>query len=631
MVSTRTMGAATTRTMSRRRTTSVDKEHVVVVQRHGYHSETTSRSNSNSNSNNKSNRKLMYDYATAIETAYTSATAMYEVEKSSQLIMPQQKQQQQKLLPTFQSDEEEGESSSDNNSSRRDNNGGYNGYGGVDPDEHDSYSSSVSPTPSLEGNLNTKPSTTGNKSDNSDLESHSNHKRALHEAAELPISVLRGKRNNNNSILRNNSGHQRSRSESDYNDHHNDHDKNLPSRNSSESSLLDNEYMVPDMYVIAEAGEGINSPRTRTTATATNITTKIKTEVLSSGIWRIIWTKKSVFLLLVTGLSMLCVGLYIQSYATLSKTLDQVITINQKRQTIVKGHFDSIEKDMYSLKRKLLELDISTDGDGRKNDYDDDDDNNDGNNNNNNNDDKTSGLFDEVVAIKEKIRIESSRISSFEKYIQATSFRDATRKYGNGVLRVKLNLEFLSDRDNNNNGNGNNHIRRDIRSGDESDADAPSSSLSSPHVLVLEMAPLDLMPHSVYTFLEMVDAKLFDGCSFILNAMNIIKAAPLPYEKGSSVSHKVKAFARLGLDTVSFREYSPDFPHEQYTVGFAADGSPSFYINTENNTDQFSNTGEPCFAKIVSGFDTVEKMENEPVRSGMWYKKRIGIQKAMIL
>jgi cyclophilin family peptidyl-prolyl cis-trans isomerase len=145
------------------------------------------------------------------------------------------------------------------------------------------------------------------------------------------------------------------------------------------------------------------------------------------------------------------------------------------------------------------------------------------------------------------------------------------------------------------------------------------------------MAPLDLMPHSVYTFLEMVDAKLFDGCSFILNAMNIIKAAPLPYEKGSSVSHKVKAFARLGLDTVSFREYSPDFPHEQYTVGFAADGSPSFYINTENNTDQFSNTGEPCFAKIVSGFDTVEKMENEPVRSGMWYKKRIGIQKAMIL
>ena len=28
-----------------------------------------------------------------------------------------------------------------------------------------------------------------------------------------------------------------------------------------------------------------------------------------------------------------------------------------------------------------------------------------------------------------------------------------------------------------------------------------------------------------------------------------------------------------------------DYPHEQYTVGFAADGSPSFYINTDDNTE----------------------------------------------
>ena len=65
----------------------------------------------------------------------------------------------------------------------------------------------------------------------------------------------------------------------------------------------------------------------------------------------------------------------------------------------------------------------------------------------------------------------------------------------------------------------------------------------------MQMAPLELMPHSVYMFLEMVHAGLFDGCSFILNAMHVIKAAPLPYD-GSSASAKVKAFTKLGLESV---------------------------------------------------------------------------------
>jgi len=142
------------------------------------------------------------------------------------------------------------------------------------------------------------------------------------------------------------------------------------------------------------------------------------------------------------------------------------------------------------------------------------------------------------------------------------------------------------------------------------------------------MAPLDIMPHSVYTFLEMVNAKLFDGCSFILNAMHVVKAAPLPYD-GSSAAQKVKSFTKLGLDTVSFREYSTEYPHEQYTVGFAADGSPSFYINTQDNSEQHA--GEPCFGKIVSGYETVERLEAAPTRNGIWYRKRIGIKRAVIL
>merc|ERR1711971_1530017 len=145
---------------------------------------------------------------------------------------------------------------------------------------------------------------------------------------------------------------------------------------------------------------------------------------------------------------------------------------------------------------------------------------------------------------------------------------------------------------------------------------------------VMEMASLEIMPHSVFTFLEMVSAGLIDGCSFILNAMHVIKAAPLPYD-GSSASAKVKSFTKKGLESVAFLEYSPDYPHEKYTVGFAADGSPSFYINTQDNTD--IHVGDPCFAKIISGIDTVKRLEAAPTRNGIWYRQRIGLKRASIL
>jgi cyclophilin family peptidyl-prolyl cis-trans isomerase len=107
-----------------------------------------------------------------------------------------------------------------------------------------------------------------------------------------------------------------------------------------------------------------------------------------------------------------------------------------------------------------------------------------------------------------------------------------------------------------------------------------------------------------------------------------LKAAPLPYD-GSSPSDKAQEFLDKGLESVAFREYSPDYPHDRYTVGFAADGSPSFYINTEDNTD--IHAGDPCFAKVISGFDTIQRLENSPTRNGIWLEQRIGIKRATVL
>lgn len=314
----------------------------------------------------------------------------------------------------------------------------------------------------------------------------------------------------------------------------------------------------------------------------------------------------------VLSFTLLGMFVYTQSYAALHNALDQVSILSQERSQ-VREHFLSVEKDIQRLQRELLdlhngELQISSGSDASGDGGD--------NRTSSNSDSKQvhgeadlmlmqqkESVVDEMVALQEKLREGTSQVGSLQKHLQEVSKRDVIQKFGSGVIRVGLELEFP-------------------------DTEKSKAGIGAPNTLVFEMAPLDLMPHSVYMFLEMVDSGLFDGCSFILSAMHVIKAAPLPYD-GSSASQKVKAFTKLGLESVAFREYSPDFPNEQYTVGFAADGSPSFFINTDDNSSEHA--GDPCFAKVVSGFDTVHRMQNAPTRNGIFFRKRIGIKAATIL
>lgn len=213
-------------------------------------------------------------------------------------------------------------------------------------------------------------------------------------------------------------------------------------------------------------------------------------------------------------------------------------------------------------------------------------------------------LIREMNNIQRKLKYSQTKADKLKTQVSEISKRDAIAKYGSGVIRVQLDLIFRLDKDGN-----------------------PLSD-TGPHTLVMEMASIELMPHSVYTFLEMVSSGLLDGCSFILNALHVLKVAPLPYD-GTSASDKARAFLEHGLESVAFREYSPEFPHSKFTVGFAADGSPSFYINTENNAE--IHAGDPCFAKVISGFEAVRRLEKMPTRNGIWFENRIGIRSAVIL
>jgi cyclophilin family peptidyl-prolyl cis-trans isomerase len=302
--------------------------------------------------------------------------------------------------------------------------------------------------------------------------------------------------------------------------------------------------------------------------------------------------RKSPFYIAVIAFSLLGLFLFSKSHATLTDALEQVQRLTKQRQRIHLA-LRTAEKDMQRLSRELVLFDNTANPADKAN------------SNHQRakslsaagNKDKRENVQDEMLELQHRLTDGSRQIGSLQHHVQDISRRDAIAKYGAGVHRVQLELEF-------------------------------PDSAEGPNIIVMELAPIEIMPHSVFTFMEMVSADLFDGCSFILNAMHVIKAAPLPYD-GSSASAKVRAFTRNGLESVAFREYSPDYPHEKYTVGFAADGSPSFYINTQDNTD--IHVGDPCFAKIISGMDTVQRLEASPTRNGIWYRQRIGLRKATLL
>mmetsp|Transcript_11310 Transcript_11310/g.24025 ORF Transcript_11310/g.24025 Transcript_11310/m.24025 type:complete len:370 (+) Transcript_11310:144-1253(+) len=85
--------------------------------------------------------------------------------------------------------------------------------------------------------------------------------------------------------------------------------------------------------------------------------------------------------------------------------------------------------------------------------------------------------------------------------------------------------------------------------------------------LLLELAPISLIPCSVFNFLEI--ARTWKNGAFHRNA-----------------GHVLQALARSDItQSMPFQEYSKEYPHKKGTVGYAGRPSgPEFYISIEDNT-----------------------------------------------
>jgi cyclophilin family peptidyl-prolyl cis-trans isomerase len=135
------------------------------------------------------------------------------------------------------------------------------------------------------------------------------------------------------------------------------------------------------------------------------------------------------------------------------------------------------------------------------------------------------------------------------------------------------------------------------------------------HFITIETAPNDLMPHSVHSFMEMVEDKTWDN-TLMVAADHIIMATL------EGVDGKLKNFDHA--QRLVFPEYTDEFPHIANTVGFGGrPGGPEFYFNLDDNRDIHGPGGQPkhalieeadpCFGKIIHGLDVLEKMmQNNP-------------------
>ena len=120
----------------------------------------------------------------------------------------------------------------------------------------------------------------------------------------------------------------------------------------------------------------------------------------------------------------------------------------------------------------------------------------------------------------------------------------------------------------------------------------------------------------------MVEQGLWDGCSFMMVANEVMKAVPLSCD--GSPAKVANSFRDAYLNGPVFKEFNDEFQHSPYSLGFAGRGSRSFFIIAENNADL--HPADTAFGKVIAGFDALSRMNAHHIEAGPQPRDRVGVK-----
>ena len=190
------------------------------------------------------------------------------------------------------------------------------------------------------------------------------------------------------------------------------------------------------------------------------------------------------------------------------------------------------------------------------------------------------------VALQEKAFWESKATMIIDK-VSFRSKKEVLERFGSGPYFVKfvLSIEGYSDNES----------------------------------FLLELANLDSMPHTIHTFLELIDKKMLTRGTLILAREHILVGGPVDAhdEVNNQQLEDLMLYEGYFPDgALLFSEYSEEHPHVQMTFGFNHLGGPIFYFNLHDNTelhgpkqtDEGYKEGDPCFGTVVEGLDVIQRI-----------------------
>jgi cyclophilin family peptidyl-prolyl cis-trans isomerase len=219
----------------------------------------------------------------------------------------------------------------------------------------------------------------------------------------------------------------------------------------------------------------------------------------------------------------------------------------------------------------------------------------------------------------EQIQILNQKTTNYKQSIQELSRYAMLERFGPGPHHVEIELAF-----------------------DPASGITMMNDNNSNNKIILELAKAEEMPHSVFWFLEQVSRGLFDGTSFHRNAVHVVQGGPHTNFMSAPGSNPYNRFKRSGFEHVLFQEYHSNWSHQPYTIGYAGRpaGGPDFYLNMLDNApvhgpggQSSSVEGEPCFGKVIAGFDLVDRIHASPVQPGPYHtlKHNVAIIKMRIM